>query len=122
MADLKAINPATPVAVDPPLCVDLDGTLVKSDTLIDSLLMLARSHPAAFFCTPLWACKGRAFLKGQVGSLIALDVAHLPYNRTLLDYLHNEDASGRKLYLTTGADALLARRIAARMLEGLALP
>ncbi len=115
MADLKAINPATPVAVDPPLCVDLDGTLVKSDTLIDSLLMLARSHPAAFFCTPLWAFKGRAFLKGQVGSLIALDVAHLPYNRKLLDYLHNEDASGRKLYLTTGADALLARRIAAHL-------
>jgi 4-hydroxybenzoate polyprenyltransferase len=115
MADLKAINPATPVAVDPPLCVDLDGTLVKSDTLIDSLLMLARSHPAAFFRTPLWAFKGRAFLKGQVGSLIALDVAHLPYNRTLLDYLHNEDASGRKLYLATGADALLARRIAAHL-------
>ena len=30
-----------------PLCVDLDGTLVKSDTLMDSLLVLARSHPGA---------------------------------------------------------------------------
>jgi 4-hydroxybenzoate polyprenyltransferase/phosphoserine phosphatase len=115
MANLKAINPATPVAVDPALCVDLDGTLVKSDTLIDSLLMLARSQPAAFFSTPLWACKGKAFLKGQVGSFIALDVAHLPYNRSLLDYLHKEDAAGRKLYLTTGADEVLARRIAAHL-------
>ena len=94
MADLKAIKAATPVAADPPLCVDLDGTLVKSDTLIDSLLVLARSHPAAFFHTPLWAWKGKAFLKGQVGSAIALDVAHLPYNRALLDYLHSEVASG----------------------------
>ncbi len=115
MADLKAIKAATPVAADPPLCVDLDGTLVKSDTLIDSLLVLARGHPAAFFHTPLWAWKGKAFLKGQVGSAIALDVAHLPYNRALLDYLHSEVAAGRKLYLTTGADALLARRIAAHL-------
>jgi 4-hydroxybenzoate polyprenyltransferase len=115
MADLKAVKPSTPVAVDPPLCVDLDGTLVKCDTLIDSLLMLARNHPAAFFCTPLWACKGKAFLKGQVGSRIALDVAHLPYNRALLDYLHNECAGGRKLYLATGADTRLARRIATHL-------
>jgi len=28
-----------------PLCVDLDGTLVKSDTLMDSLLILVRSQP-----------------------------------------------------------------------------
>src|SRR5206468_5253666 len=29
-----------------PLCVDLDGTLVKSDTLVDSVLALARQKPA----------------------------------------------------------------------------
>jgi 4-hydroxybenzoate polyprenyltransferase len=112
MADLKTLKPATPVAVDPPLCVDLDGTLVKSDTLIDSLVLLARSQPLAFIRAPLWALKGKAYLKSQVGSIVALDAAHLPYNRTLLDYLHKEDAAGRKLYLTTGADGLLARRIA----------
>lgn len=115
MADLKAIKPATPVAVDPPLCVDLDGTLVKCDTLIDSLLMLARNHPAGFLCTPLWACQGKAFLKSQVGLRIALDVAHLPYNQALLDYLHNESAAGRRLYLATGADGRLAHRIAAHL-------
>jgi 4-hydroxybenzoate polyprenyltransferase/phosphoserine phosphatase len=115
MADLKAIKPATPVEVDPPLCVDLDGTLVKCDTLVDSLMALARSRPAAFFCTPLWACKGKAYLKERVGSLIALDVAHLPYNRALLDYLNKEGAAGRRIYLATGADAPLARRIAAHL-------
>ena len=31
-----------PPATERPLCVDLDGTLVKSDTLVDSLLLLAR--------------------------------------------------------------------------------
>ena len=33
-------NPSAEISTDAPLCVDLDGTLVKSDTLIDSLLLL----------------------------------------------------------------------------------
>ncbi len=95
-----------------PLCVDLDGTLVKSDTLVDSLLLLARSRPADFLRTPLWAFKGKANLKRQVTSLVSLDVEHLPYNRKLLEYLMAEHGEGRKLYLATGADSALAQRIA----------
>ncbi len=40
--------------------------------------------------------------------MVTLDVAHLPYNRPLLDYLRDEHAAGRKLYLATGADRVLA--------------
>ena len=43
--------------------------------------------------------------------MVTLDAAHLPYNRPLLDYLREEHAAGRKLYLATGADRLLARRV-----------
>ena len=45
--------------------------------------------------------------------MVTLDVAHLPYNRPLLDYLRDEHAAGRKLYLATGADRVLARNVAA---------
>ena len=38
-------QPELAVTTARPLCVDLDGTLVKSDTLIDSLLLLARTRP-----------------------------------------------------------------------------
>jgi 4-hydroxybenzoate polyprenyltransferase len=112
MADLEVMEPAVPVRAERPLCVDLDGTLVKSDTLADSLMVLARCHPAALLRTPLWAIKGKAHLKSQVGSMVTLDVAHLPYNRPLLNYLRDEHAAGRKLYLATGADGVLARSIA----------
>ncbi len=95
-----------------PLCVDLDGTLVKSDTLVDSLLLLARSRPAEFLHTPLWALKGKANLKKRVTALVSLNVEHLPYNRKLLEYLMAEHGEGRKLYLATGADTVLAQRIA----------
>ena len=47
--------------------------------------------------------------------MVTLDVAHLPYNRPLLDYLRDEHAAGRKLYLATGADRVLARNIAAHL-------
>jgi 4-hydroxybenzoate polyprenyltransferase len=95
-----------------PLCVDLDGTLVKSDTLVDSLLLLARSKPAELLHTPGWALKGKAHLKAQVTSLVSLNVEHLPYNRKLLEYLMVEHGAGRKLYLATGADGGIANRVA----------
>ena len=47
--------------------------------------------------------------------MVSLDVAHLPYNRPLLDYLRDEHAAGRKLYLATGADRVLAQKIAAHL-------
>ena len=34
------------------LCVDLDGTLVKSDTLVDSVLVMARQRPGSFLKFP----------------------------------------------------------------------
>jgi 4-hydroxybenzoate polyprenyltransferase len=54
-------------------------------------------------------------MKSQVASLVTLDVEHLPYNRPLLDYLRDEHAAGRKLYLATGADRVLARKVAAHL-------
>lgn len=95
-----------------PLCVDLDGTLVKSDTLVDSLLVLLRAHPLTAFKTPSWVLQGKAAFKAKIASLVSLDVDHLPYNRPLLAYLQEQHADGRKLYLATGADASLAARVA----------
>ncbi len=111
----KVMEPPVAVQVERPLCVDLDGTLVKSDTLVDSLMVLARRAPLAFLRSPAWAIQGKAHLKSQVASRVDLDVAHLPYNRPLLDYLKEEHAAGRKLYLVTGADRLLAHRVAAHL-------
>ena len=95
-----------------PLCVDLDGTLVKSDTLIDSLLVLARTHPLLLLRLPGKLLGGKAHFKAFVTENVALDVAHLPYNRKLVQFLQQEHARGRKFYLATGADVRLAQRVA----------
>lgn len=106
------LEESVPVAARRPLCVDLDGTLVKSDTLVDSLLLLVRTHPLRSLRAPLWLSGGKAALKARVSSQVQLNAAHLPYNRKLLEYLEVQHAEGRRLYLTTGADTGLAHRIA----------
>ncbi len=102
-------------AVQRPLCVDLDGTLVKVDTLYDSFLLLVRKDPRAIFNAPRWLAGGKANLKAHIARAISLDVTRLPYNQPLLDYLKAQNALGRPIFLATGADAQLAQRVAAHL-------
>jgi 4-hydroxybenzoate polyprenyltransferase len=95
-----------------PLCVDLDGTLVKTDTLVDSVLALARQNPRAILQIPGWLAQGKAAFKQHVTNAVSLDVAALPYNVPLLEYLFQQHADGRQIFLATAADRTLADRIA----------
>ena len=102
----------TAIHMQRPLCVDLDGTLVKSDTLVDSLLVMVRTHSRSLWSVPGWILKGKATLKREVTDRVQLDVAHLPYNKPLMAYLEQQKGLGRRLYLATGADQTLASRVA----------
>lgn len=95
-----------------PLCVDLDGTLVKTDTLVDSILALARQNPRAIIHIPGWIAQGKAAFKQHVTQSVSLDVAGLPFNAPLLEFLSKQHASGRTIFLATAADRSLADRIA----------
>ena len=99
-----------------PLCVDLDGTLIKSDSLYDSFCALLRKRPLAAMRLPLLLMRGgKAALKAHVGALAPLDAAQLPYNRAVLEFLEKQHRLGRRLFLATGADVVLAERVAAHL-------
>lgn len=98
-----------------PLCVDLDGSLVKSDTLLDGLCKFARHSPLQLWRVPVWLAQGRAALKREIVQRTPLDAARLPFNAPLLRFLQAEHRAGRPLYMTTGADGRLAERIAAHL-------
>lgn len=98
---------------DVPLCVDLDGTLVKSDTLIDAVLLLVRQQPTSPLYWPKWVSKGRAGFKREITGRAQVDVEFLPYNQPLLDYLWEQHALGRRIYLATAADIGFAQQVAA---------
>ena len=76
---LHSSNPHGPQQVGTmPLCVDLDGTLVKSDTLVDSVLVLVRQNPRALLSIPGWLAQGKAAFKRHVTEAVTIDVAALP--------------------------------------------
>jgi len=110
----SAVVPVQTSAI--PLCVDLDGTLVKSDTLYDSLCMLLRRHPLYLFQVPLLLLSGgKARVKAAFAVRAPLDAAHLPYNHAVLQFLREQRQRGVSIYLATGADASLAERVATHL-------
>ncbi|MDF7801988.1 UbiA family prenyltransferase [Pontiellaceae bacterium B1224] len=95
-----------------PLCIDLDGTLVKLDTLHQALFLLLRRDPLSILKIPGWIQKGKAHLKDQVMQRVELDASVLPYNTQLLDWLKKEHAKGRKLILATASNYRTANAVA----------
>lgn len=105
------------VAVSPsenpvPLCVDLDGTLIKTDVLWESLMVLLKQNPFYLLAVPFWLLRGRAFLKKEIANRVELNPAALPYHHPFLDFLRTERKKGRIMMLATASDELLARRVA----------
>jgi 4-hydroxybenzoate polyprenyltransferase/phosphoserine phosphatase len=96
----------------PALCVDLDGTLVKSDTLVDALFALFRRRPVTVLRCSRLLLHGKAAFKAGMARHVILNPATLPYNQPLLDHLRAEHAAGRDIYLVTAANEEQARGIA----------
>ena len=104
------------IQIDPtPLCIDLDGTLVKLDTLHQAVCLLVRRNPTALLSLPRWIRQGRAFTKNEVAKRIALHAEHLPYNTPLLDYLRAEKKAGRRIILVTAANYRTAEAVASHI-------
>ena len=95
-----------------PLCVDLDGTLVRADTLHEQILALVRRRPFAFLAALLRLFQGIAAFKREIASRVTLNIETLPYNEGFLNYLRKEAAGGRRILLVTAADQMVAEPIA----------
>jgi hypothetical protein len=97
-----------------PLCVDLDGTLINTDMLWESLKDVTRKRPGCVLLFPFWFLQGRAHLKQQVAARANVDISALPVHRGFLEFLQREKARGRKLILATASDQAIAEKIATR--------
>ncbi len=94
-----------------PLCVDLDGTLIRTDLLWESIVRLLRQNPLFVFVLPFWWMRGRARLKAEIGKRVTLDPAGLPYVPEVLEFIRSETAQGRPVFLVTASDRELAGRV-----------
>jgi 4-hydroxybenzoate polyprenyltransferase len=94
-----------------PLVVDLDGTLIHTDLLLEAILLLFRKNPFYIFLCLIWILKGRAYLKSKVFQKIHIPYELLPFNHNLIEFLKSEHDTGRKLILATASPSTAAAEI-----------
>ena len=85
------------------LCVDCDGTLVKTDLLYEGLLQLLKRSWWTIFLLPLWLVKGKPYFKNKIAERVPLDVTLLPYNVLVLERISDARSTGRTTVLVTAS-------------------
>lgn len=97
------------------LCVDLDGTLIRTDLSVESLFGVIKLAPWLVFLLPVWLLKGRHYLKAQLAKRTDVDVSVLPYNLEVLDLIEDARRKGRGVYLVTGSNELYAKAVGSHL-------
>jgi len=93
-------------------CVDLDGTLVRTDLTFEMLLATLKGAPWLVFLVPLWLLKGKSHLKHQLALRAQPDVSVLPYHPDVIGLILEARSEGRLVALVTGSHRRMADRIA----------
>lgn len=99
-------------ALTPPLVVDLDGTLLRSDMLLETGMAFLRSNPTKLFRPLQWLLKGKIVLKEGLAQGCQIDVSVLPYDPVVIELIKAERLIGRRVILATASHYSLAERIA----------
>jgi 4-hydroxybenzoate polyprenyltransferase len=108
-------SPARATGSALPLCVDLDGALVLSKPLLESLMRLIKRNPLYVLLAPLWWLRGRGVLSRELGARVTLNPEALAYDRNVIEWLETERSAGRRLWLCTTSSEGLAGRVATHL-------
>lgn len=106
------VDRASQPAPEPPLYVDLDGTLIKSDLFLESLFAMLKSNPLLGLLVPYWLAFGRARLKAELAQRVPIDPGSFVYEESLLTKLAADHARGRRIVLATASDRSYGEAIA----------
>jgi 4-hydroxybenzoate polyprenyltransferase len=91
--------------IDIPLAVDLDGTLCRTDTLHEALLVMLTTHLLQLLRLPFWwMSEGRAGLKARLADYCIVEPDHLPLNDAVVDVVRAAREDGRTTALVSAAD------------------
>jgi 4-hydroxybenzoate polyprenyltransferase/phosphoserine phosphatase len=98
-----------------PLVVDLDGTLLRGDLLVETGIAYLASGPEAWLKLFRAARSGKPAIKATIAEKIAIDPATLPYNADVLDLIAEARHAGRPVYLASASNETYVRAIAAHL-------
>ncbi len=93
------------------LAVDLDGTLIKTDILFESILIFIKKNPLNIFKLFSWLLNGRLFLKKKLSEIVCPSVENLPYNKDVINFIHKKKQEGFKIILATATINTIANKI-----------
>ena len=88
-----------------PLVVDVDGTLVSSDLLVEGIVRHVVASPFGLLALPFWLLRGRAALKRWIARSVPLLPSSLPLNPAVVDEIEAAKVAGREVWLASAADA-----------------
>lgn len=94
-----------------PLVADLDGTIISTDTLLESTIIAIRNNPLLIFILPFMIFKGKLFFKQAIDKYARCDAELLPYRYNVVDFLKEEKAKGRAIVLATATVKPIAEEI-----------
>ena len=94
------------------IVVDLDGTLIKTDMLVEGLCQLVGQSVLQALRILVSHFRNPERLKKEVFERVCIDPVTLPYNKTLLDWLHGEAAKGRQIHLASASPLSVVHPIA----------
>jgi 4-hydroxybenzoate polyprenyltransferase/phosphoserine phosphatase len=98
------------------ICADVDGTVLATDLLYESLLYAMKQDVWLIFFLPFWLLRGRAHLKQKLaGRSAGLAVDLLPLNPSVVEYLRAAAESGKQVVLASASDELLVEKLAKRL-------
>lgn len=98
------------------VCADVDGTVLATDLLYETLIFAVKRDPTVLLFIPLWLMRGRATLKRKLAERASgLDVRLLPVNPAVVAYLESAAAAGQKVVLASASDRVLVERLASHL-------
>jgi len=97
------------------LVVDLDQSLVATDTLVESVLLYLKARPFGFFLLLAWLCKGKAHFKAQLAKRVCPTASLLPYRREVMEFAKRAKVSGKPVILATASHRRVAESVAAHV-------
>jgi len=95
-----------------PLVVDLDGTLLKTDLLLESFCRVLATRPQRLVLLPKWLSQGKAQLKARIADDAIVDFETLPVNTKVLEFIRQERAKGRRIFVASASDQRLVQEVA----------
>ena len=98
-----------------PLVVDLDGTLLRSNLLLERVLAFARVSPMHVVQTLAWALLGNGTLRHRLAGITKLDVSVLPYDSAIAGLIAVARAAGRPVVLISADNDSAVGQIAAHL-------